>query len=155
MLREIESHLEAEAAERSPAGGSSEDEARREALRLFGNMALVQEEVREAWGLRWLDRLWQDLRYAARGLRRNAGASLVIILSLALGIGANAAIFSVLNVVLLRPLPVTRPEQLYALDITASKFRWSGLQPGLQPVNPAARSTQRAAAAHWGPGRGP
>jgi predicted permease len=122
LAREIEAHLEAEAAEQRSSELSPE-EARGAALRLFGNRALMQEEVRETWGLRWLDRFLQDLRYAARGLQRNAGFALVIILSLALGIGANTAIFSVLYTVLLRPLPVAHPEQLYALDITESKFR--------------------------------
>jgi predicted permease len=71
----------------------------------------------------WLERLLQDLRYATRGLARNPGFALVIVVSLGLGIGANAALFSVLDAVLLRPLPVVHPEQLFALDLTESRFR--------------------------------
>lgn len=122
LLREIQAHLEAEAAEQS-TGSAVSEEARRAALRVFGNIARVQEEVREAWGRRWLDRLSQDLHYAIRALRRKPGFGLVIILCLALGIGANTAIFTVLNTVLLRPVPVAHPEELRGLDITASKFR--------------------------------
>jgi predicted permease len=71
----------------------------------------------------WLERLLQDVRYAARGLARNPGFALVIVVSLGLGIGANSALFSVLDAVLLRPLPVAHPEQLFALDLTEARFR--------------------------------
>jgi hypothetical protein len=95
LAREIEAHLEAEAEEQSSSLLSPE-ERRSAALRLFGNTALVREEVRETWALRWLDRLLQDLRYAGRGLRRNTGFSLVIVFSLTLAIGANTAILTAL-----------------------------------------------------------
>jgi predicted permease len=122
LSREIRAHLETEAEEQE-AEGLTPEESRQRARRLFGNVTLVQEEVREAWGWRRLDRLRQDLQYAARVLRRNPGFALVIVLSLGLGIGANSALFSVLNAVLLRPLPVTHPEQLFQVDLTESRFR--------------------------------
>ena len=81
----------------------------------FGNLMRLQEETREAWGFCWLDRLSQDLRYTARTLRRAPGFAAVAILSLALGIGANTAIFSLINAIVLRSLPVRAPEQLFQL----------------------------------------
>src|SRR4051794_4248815 len=102
LEREIRAHLDFEAAE---AGASA-------AQRLLGNTGLIKELVREAWGWTSVERLWHDVRYAFRAMRRSPGFTLTAVLSLALGIGANTAIFSLLDAVLLRDLPVRAPAEL-------------------------------------------
>ena len=114
LEREIRADLELEAAERQSDGLSAEA-ARQAALRAFGNPALVQEDVREAWGWHRLGQVVQDLRYAWRTARSNPAFSATAILSLALGIGANTAIFSLMNALLMRSLPVRDPAALVEL----------------------------------------
>jgi predicted permease len=109
--RELRSDLELEAAEQQE-NGLSEEEARYAALRAFGNAMLVREEVREMWGWMFLDRLTQDVNYALRGMRRSPAFTATAVLSLALGIGANTAIFGMMNALLWKMLPVRNPQEL-------------------------------------------
>jgi predicted permease len=101
---EIQTHLQMAVAERVARGGSPE-EARRAAMREFGNVALVREVTRAAWGWEWMERVGQDVRYGVRQLRRSPGFAITVIATLALGLGATAAMFTVVNRVLFRTMP--------------------------------------------------
>lgn len=123
--RELRSDLELETAEQQQ-GGLSAEEARYAARRALGNTLLLKEEVRETWGWSWCARLIQDLRYAVRILVKSPAFTAVAILSLALGTGANTAIFTLIDAVMLRMLPVTEPDQLVQVDRYFDNRRVSG-----------------------------
>jgi putative ABC transport system permease protein len=115
--REMASHLELEAEEQEESGLSKQG-AYYAAQRAFGNTALVKEDVRAIWRLVWLERILGDLRYGARVLRKNPGFTLIAVLTLALGIGANTAIFSAIDSLMLQPLPFYASDELVRIYST-------------------------------------
>jgi predicted permease len=134
---EIEAHLQLEA-ERLREQGLSEQEARAAARRRFGNVLRAEERFYESRRWLWWDHFWQDVRFAARMLRKSPGFTIIAALTIALGIGATTAIFSVVDATLLQPLPYPQPEQLVSLeddlpgagsrDVGLSQPEWLDLQ---------------------------
>lgn len=118
---EIQFHLDQQIAE-NLAAGMSPEEARYTAMRTFGNPTYLKEETRDAWGWLWLEQIGSDLRYGFRSLRKSPLFTAVAVLTLAFGIGANAAIFSLMDQVLLQLLPVKHPEQLVLVAERGIRF---------------------------------
>ncbi len=129
---ELQFHLDRQIAENIAAGMSAE-EARRVALRLFGNPTALRDQARETWSWQWLESLLRDLRHGVRALARTPGFTIIAVIVMGLGIGANVALFTVVRSVLLKPLPFKDPDRLVRLYEQSSdgKFPFNNSAAGV------------------------
>ena len=142
---ELAAHLEMHVADNLAAGMSPAD-ARRNALLKLGGLEQTKEGYRDRRGLPFFESIWQDLRFSVRTLRKNPGFTAVAILTLALGIGANTAIFSVFYGVLLRPLPYPKPQQIVRLwEVNENGGHPNFSDPNFEDVQAQSRSLQAVA----------
>src|SRR5712664_2838509 len=151
LSSELESHLRMHIEENLRAGMSPE-EARRQALIKLGGVEQTKEMVRERRGLPILEIVLRDLRFGARMLVKNAGFTLVAVFTLALGIGATTAIFSVVYGVLLRPLPYPKPDQIFQLwEVNAKGNRVNFTEPNFSDMRSTSRSLKGLGECNAGP----
>jgi hypothetical protein len=134
LAEEMRLHLE-EKTEGLVASGMSREEAESQAKREFGNATLITERSREVWQWPMLESIWNDVRFALRQLQKAPGFAIVAVVALSLGIGASATVFSVMDAILLRPLPFAHQERLVVPVITSrSGLAWAYSYPGYLDV---------------------
>ncbi|HEV2417434.1 MAG TPA: ABC transporter permease [Terriglobia bacterium] len=143
LNEELEHHIEMKTQENIEAGMPPE-EARYAALRAFGGVEQKKEECRDAGHIRWLEDFIKDMQYGLRQLRRNPGFTAVAVITLALGIGANAAMFSVVSAVMLRPLPYPQSSRLVSVTGAYPKGAIASLQADSRTLDLAAYTTNTA-----------
>jgi predicted permease len=147
--QDIQDHIAIETQENIERG-MSPGEARTLALRKFGNVTRVKEETREVWSFIWLEQFWADVCFGIRALWRHPGFAIVAVLTLALGIGANTAIFSVVEGVILAPLPYPHPDRLVLVQESRPNLAHLDISyPDYLDWQRSVRSFQQMAALTW------